>query len=157
MITVQWKMFGSSGFIAQPALVRPSFVHRALYEEPGGSGCLFLGRYTTKSIVRVSALAPGGINVHQHCCAPGWRRVDGFLEPYTAKLTEHMLATSAVLQLNHYRIQSMEFYQKVKMTRGDVWKESIHRKMSFFVGQDYKDVEDLVLAKGSVERRSEVE
>lgn len=36
--------------------------------------------------------------------------MDGSLEPYTAKLTEHMLATSAVLQLNHYRIQSMEFY-----------------------------------------------
>ena len=58
-----------------------------------------------KGVVRISSVVRFG--VHGHPMLPN-------VQTYTERDR---------LQLNHYRIQSKEYFRKVKMTRGDVAKE----------------------------------
>jgi hypothetical protein len=49
------------------------------------------------------------------------------------------------LQINHYAIQSKEYFEKVKMTRGDVHFTKNVRDWKYFNSYDYKDVIDTQL------------
>jgi len=52
------------------------------------------------------------------------------------------------LHLNHYRIQSWEFYKKVKMTRGDGAVKKFNKNVrtrKYFKLHDYKDMKDTEL------------
>jgi Glycosyltransferase family 92 len=84
-LSIQWKVFGSSGFIQQPKSIRTSFIHR----DPM--------IYSCKGIVRICDTI--NLNIHEH--AHRGRRV---------------IVSKAFL--NHYCIQSWEWFEKVKMTRG---------------------------------------
>jgi hypothetical protein len=57
------------------------------------------------------------------------------------------LEVTSGIQLNHYKIQSKEFYTKIKMKRGDAqlnnWNES--RDWATFVENDFHDIEDFQL------------
>jgi len=90
-VSFPWYTFGSSGHISQPFSVRCSFVQRS--HSP---------MTQQKSAVRVKAFDK--ICVHGHALLPGYRKHEELDK----------------LQMNHYRIQSREFFGKVKMIRGDV-------------------------------------
>ena len=58
--------------------------------------------YQIKGAVRISSAT--GIGIHRHHLQPGFQT--------------HL--ENDMLRLNHYRIQSKEYFEKVKMDRGDV-------------------------------------
>lgn len=110
VIYSNWVMFGSSGYIEQPEGIRESF----LYRKPGIQNHLF-----TKYICQTCAIKNAStIDIHKVC------RVD----------SARTISDITRFQVNHYPIQSLNFFRSVKMTRGDVsGEESEHiRDMSYF-------------------------
>ena len=102
---VNWVHFGSSGHLKQPKLVVPNFLLRGEYnsKENGPNG-----RYNSfKSIVMTDGNIKLGIHRHHYN-----KRLPGTNISFDVKNTP--------LLINHYAIQSKEFWCDVKMTRGDV-------------------------------------
>ena len=120
MVLSNWLMFGSDGLTEQPSDIRTGILYR---EEPV--------HVNTKYIFKTVSI-PNTDHIWIHCL----ERVD---ESYT-------IIDNEQIHLNHYPIQSLEFFQKVKMTRGaaDVpWSENI-RDMNYFnhmnQNKTYKDL-----------------
>ena len=115
-IVCKWKMFGSSGHIKQPQSIRRSFL------------CCKTDISTsqTKSTYLVKNLKD---RIEVHVPNPGFGQV---------------LEASNVLQLNHYAIQSKEYYEKVKMSRGDVANINFNniRNWTQFENYDYCEEKD---------------
>ena len=103
-ITSKWRMFGSNNNIEHPEDIRTSLTKRV--EELS-----ILGKYIfqTKNIYSES------LNVHD--------LNDGY---------NNKIVLSEIFRLNHYPIQSKEFFKKVKMTRGDVHYEANVRDWDYF-------------------------
>ena len=89
---------------------------------PPRAGFIGKGTKYRKSAVRIASV--DRFDVHMHFL------LDGFKYEQMTHIDD--------LQLNHYRIQSMEYFRKVKMRRGDVaddqW-ESL-RTMEYFKEND---------------------
>lgn len=117
VIYSNWAVFGSSGLVAHPPSIREAFTLR----RPG------LARHG-KYICRTRALS-GPNDLHLH-------RVKS---PVPLRTVTEMQR----FQLNHYPIQSLDFFRSVKMTRGDAGnaaKDSM-RDMDYFRKQDEGCVE----------------
>ena len=95
VIYANWRMFGSNGLEKHPRSIRQAFTNCA----PG------LSAHTErKYICRTSVVKSGGtlgIHVVSHACS------------------SRTVSENARFHLNHYPIQSLEFFQIVKITRGD--------------------------------------
>lgn len=151
-VYVPWKLFGSSGQRKQPASVRKSFLHRAHYEVGSqGQGMIRPNRIFSKYIVRCSAVEQ--LYIH-FCMTSGGREItsDGKLHRGVgdrkayAKINEAVLRNSC-LHLNHYAIQSKEFFFGVKASRGDVdhsSKDAV-RDQAYFEAFDVNDHVDTEL------------
>ena len=124
-IKLDWLHFGSSGHIEQPESVVNSFTKRAKFDTSKEY-------YSYKTIYRTKDLT--GFGVHGH-------RVNG-----TTYHSDHM-----TLVINHYPIQSLNFFMTVKSTRGDVnnWFDRTGRKrdLAYFKYQDINEIEDTRLIK----------
>jgi hypothetical protein len=94
-ISYKWKMFGSNGFIEQPESIRKSFL--CCKADSNIS-------FTTESKVTYLVKDLKDI-IHIHLPNADYGKG---------------IEASDTLQLNHYAIQSKEYFEKVKMTRGDV-------------------------------------
>lgn len=116
-ISCQWTMFGSSGFVKQPKSVRESFT---LAKKEKDSN--------VKSIVLLKDVVPGGLSLHTSNVG---NKKTGECPP--------------TIQLNHYAIQSKEFFEKVKMTRGAADTTVNVRDWAYFNSYDHKEVEDTKL------------
>lgn len=117
-IWIPWRIFGSSGLTKQPESVRKAFTWRAEAPSPTGKGIVRLG--ATRSLA-----------VHFHDVSPG--------------KTLHEMHDIA---LNHYMIQSREWFARIKMSRGSAFcaKHDTVRNWSYFDAMDYKQVQDTALA-----------
>ena len=136
--TCGWTMFGSSGFKTQPASIRESFVGTwtgTAEPENGVSG---------KTVTLLSDIKE---LTSQHIPDVSGRRD----------------SCPAGLQINHYPIMSEEYFQKVKMPRGDVLTQINEnaRDMDYYRRYDKNDVKDTKLAdlvkaiqKGGKKRRT---
>ena len=106
LVWVRWSCFGSSGHVHQPESVRGGFTWR--FDETksavpyANDGAAHACTESGKSIVRVSALRL--LKVHLHVAAGALNMIDRY-DP-------------GGLQLNHYAIQSSEWFSRVKMRRG---------------------------------------
>lgn len=89
---VHWFMFGSSGYKTQPNEIRKSFLKRKKEKE----------NEMGKSIYNVFKISEAGVHM-----------------PSKPSLYKGV-CLDELCQLNHYAIMSWEYFQKVKMTRGDV-------------------------------------
>lgn len=118
-VRVPWTLFGSAGHVQQPPSIVHGFTYRARKRGP-----------EHKYIVRTAVLQ--ALSVHEAEIAPGFRTI-----------TE-----SRRLQLNHYAIQSYEWFMKVKRTRGDAVnaKYDTTRDEAYFRRYDLNDVRDVELA-----------
>ena len=128
---VPWKMFGSSGRDAQPRNGTVcGFTWRRAYHKP----MIILG----KSLVRVAALDRFG--VHSHFVA-------GREGPRRTRISEEFLK-DAPLHLNHYAIQSRQYFRETKMSRGSVnnMRAEKVRTWDYFRKYDWNHVEDTELA-----------
>jgi hypothetical protein len=122
MVLSNWLMFGSDGLVEQPKDIRTGILYR---EEP----IHILTKYIFKTV---------SIPNTDHIWIHHLENVDN---TYTVTDNEE-------IHLNHYPIQSLEFFQKVKMTRGaaDVpWSENV-RDMNYFNNMNQnKTYKDLLL------------
>jgi hypothetical protein len=102
-----WFVFGSSGYVKQPASVRESFVWRG--ENPTEIG---------KSVVSFELL--NNFSIHDH------------------SVSGKKSNCPRGVQLNHYPIQSWEYFSRVKMTRGDVADKDYetYRNADYFKNYD---------------------
>jgi len=141
-IHIPWKMFGSSDFVEQPKSVIQNFTWRRIYNNETKIEC--------KCIVRSSQLEK--IQIHTSSLKRNVSSQEIFSDnslflakdnPFIENLNEEFLSNS-FLQLNHYAIQSWDFFSKIKMTRGDV-SSAIYtniRDKNYFDSYNYKDFED---------------
>lgn len=132
-ILVNWVHFGSSGFIQQPDKIVDNFIFRGVYNDTKNGPN---GRYNSyKSIVQSKCLL--SFKVHLHSTINN--KFINLSEP------------NEILLINHYAIQSREYWMNIKMTRGDVnhyydqmgWE----RNMKLFEDMDNNDVFDDRLKK----------
>lgn len=123
-ILIPWKMFGSSGFKQQPDSVIQNFVWRW--------GCLKNNtERLTKGIVKGSSLKKIGIHNHTmdtHEILPVFNWKDD--------------VSQLPIHLNHYAIQSWEYFENVKMTRGDATNEGNVRDEGYFKAFDKNNLLD---------------
>jgi GR25 family glycosyltransferase involved in LPS biosynthesis len=122
-ILIHWTMFGSNGFIKQPPNIRKSFIY-------GSKNNYDKNFNNHKSII--NTLYTNHLNIHDHIHTH----------------SKNIIKYPSELKLNHYAIMSLEYFQKVKMKRGDV--STIHseniRDMNYFYNYDQNDVLDDELA-----------
>ncbi len=126
MILIDWVHFGSNGHILQPKSVVEGFTMRASY----GKSKPYYGY---KCIFQTNSLKNFGIH---ECIISG------------NKMRLQYTETSEVpnLLINHYNIQSLEFYLNVKQTRGDInnWfdHQNLKRDEKYFEYYDDNDIQD---------------
>ena len=128
---INWVHFGSSGHIKQPNSVVSNFLMRGEYNSKNNGPN---GRYNSyKSIIKTNGNIKLGI--HRHLCN---NNSDGKNVSFDE--------TNTPLLINHYAIQSKDFWCNIKMTRGDVnyyydsqgWK----RNMKLFEDMDVNYIKD---------------
>jgi glycosyltransferase involved in cell wall biosynthesis len=116
-VHVIWKLFGSNYYIFQPPRVVPFFLYLS-----GVRSKLY------KSILRVSRIKEIGIHYsvvtgrNVYCC---WNEDtgDNFTDAAIVSKRGYGDLKYHYLHLNHYQVQSWEFFSKVKMTRGDAYSK----------------------------------
>jgi GR25 family glycosyltransferase involved in LPS biosynthesis len=132
-----WTVFGSSGHDAQPKSIRKGFIWKSKNSEA------FLKNRNTidgsvKSIAWVKDILPGPIDIH---------RVK------TSGKELSVYDSPPGIQLNHYRIQSKQFWRNVKMPRGNAYHadtddekaKSAKRNWAKFDNSDINEVKDETL------------
>jgi hypothetical protein len=137
-IMVPWKMFGSSGHVKQPDSVIKSF----LYRKQLPFHCF--GNY--KTICRTESIDDiDGVHWYEHV-KDGYRTIK---YPEQSALSEDD-QKDVPFQLNHYIVQSWEWYKNTKMTRGDSNFENNGRTEESFKEWDNNDVLDDELSLKSI-------
>ena len=150
-IKIPWKLFGSSGLKKQPVSVIQNFIHRKKFPKISTHNNLSERVIFIKTISRGSHFQKIGLhnsvitNLHQSFPVRKISSDSRMLGEITLMI-EPLLKTHS-LHLNHYRIQSWEFYKKVKMTRGDGAFKGFNniRTRKYFQIHDYNDMKDTEL------------
>ena len=130
-LRINWVHFGSSHFEKQPESVVSNFIHRGEYNSKKNGPN---GRYNSyKSIVKTDGNVILGIHSHMY---------NNNLIGKNVSFDEE----NTPLLINHYAIQSKEYWQNIKMTRGDVnyWydQQGWARNMQLFIDMDVNDIVD---------------
>lgn len=108
-IGVPWKMFGSSGYIYQPSNVIKHFIYRSNESK----------MVAIKTIVKTEDLI--SYEVHSHKTYDDTILLNtNILKRRTVYMITESFLDKSFIHLNHYPIQSFEFFRKIKMTRGDI-------------------------------------
>jgi len=141
-VSVPWKMFGSSGFIEQPVSVVDNFINREQYLVKKDIYVKSIARtqYIQDIIpIHVFNLIKSGKKKKKTITCDGKKHS---IYPFTC-ITEHSLI-NCQLHLNHYAIQSKNWFKSVKMTRGDVCSDanSSVRNEEYFRNYDHNDIVD---------------
>jgi hypothetical protein len=142
-INIPWKLFGSSGLKKQPSSIIQNFVHRRKYTNE--TRHILVGK---KSIVRGKYLKHlelhNSITEKSHTITSD--NIDIYAEDYFQECTEQLLENS-FLHLNHYRIQSWEWFKTNKMNRSDAHTKNYDniRNKKYFDFFDYADTIDTEL------------
>lgn len=131
-IKIPWLMFGSNGNISQPESVIHGFTSRQKYDGSIKNEC--------KSIIRCEAVK--FLDLHSSILKKGF-----VSELICDPLTEENIENS-LIRLNHYAIQSLEFFEKVKMKRGDATSNTLQniRNLEYFKNYDHNEIKDLTLS-----------
>jgi hypothetical protein len=137
-IVLPWKMFGSNGHVNQPKSIIQGFTKR------NNTNNVIKAHHFIKSITRGDKLIK--INIHT---SPVQGNKKGFLPVplYTQNLTNEEVLNKSYIHLNHYAIQSWDFFKNVKMTRGDCHNKNSDkvRDENYFKKYDTNDILDVEL------------
>jgi hypothetical protein len=131
-VFVPWKIFGSNGYKQQPESVIKSFTKRLNYDK----NIHFQGviihnglKYDFhKSITRTKYLI--NIDIHSHNTSSSNNITSDNVkvlknEPCGFSKIDEQILQNSFLHLNHYVIQSYDWFMKIKATRGDARDPSI--------------------------------
>lgn len=165
-VMIPWKMFGSSGHLTQPTVgVRKGFLYRWEYgpqhpdeeergcssrqtnpEQPSITQTQLTRDEYVKSITRTRRVI--SLSVHHHWILFGKEilasgKTANRTFPEKQPINEDLLLEHC-LHLNHYPIQSLEYFRNVKMRRGDVRSADSNetRSMEYFRAYDRNDIYD---------------
>lgn len=167
-IAIPWKIFGSNGYNTiektQPESVIKSFTKRSNYNKINDLQGVIVNddkRYScNKYIVRTNSLIK--FEIHSHIINNNNSTITTYKHFYDIQnkyscflhnnqfsiINEEILQNSC-LHLNHYAIQSLDFFMRVKTTRGDVCYNDRNnvRNINYFTGFDKtsSDIDDLEL------------
>lgn len=161
-IAIPWKMFGSDGHKMQPESVIKSFTKRCNYDKVSGYQAAIVREGVVyslnKCIVRTATLV--AFDIHSHhvhdnsftitSCMP-LKKKRLTVDNCTLTMTNEKILQYSCLHLNHYAIQSLDFFTRVKITRGDATYKGhdVNRNISYFNRYDAcsSDIVDLELAE----------
>lgn len=115
--TCRWTMFGSSGHLTQPSNIRSSFTWKKSD---------LADVKTTKPVTWVEDITE-------------------IYGPHAFDVIGETRGCPSGIQLNHYAIQSREYFEKVKMARGDVANPVNPRDWNYFNSYDFREEEDVKL------------
>ena len=135
-IHTHWLMFGSDGHVEHPEDIRRSIVYRQPETHPNEKYIFQPALFTNGELMNVHFMTDASRSN---------RRVPGYI------------VEDDLIHLNHYPIQSVEYFQKVKMTRGDVnnvYSENV-RDMTYFQNYDKDQTFKDELLKNIVENPPE--
>lgn len=155
-ICIPWKMFGSNGYTAQPQKVIESFTKRQNNDKNDGfrgvkkdNGIIYS---TNKSIVRTKYLKQYKLHSHvmtNNNCITSDNTVNNLYSDLNYSKINEKILESSYLHINHYAIQSYDWFMKIKVTRGDASSAgSEHiRNEQYFIGYDkaLNDMDDFEL------------
>jgi hypothetical protein len=155
-INIPWKLFGSSGLKEQPTSIIQNFIHRRKFPEKTCHTCydIFVEK---KTIIRGKHIKKldihNSITEKSHTITPDNNDIDG-IDIYE-KCTEKKLRKS-YLHLNHYRIQSWEWFKTNKMNRTDAYAKKFNniRNKKYFDFFDYSDTIDSELKNKKYHKKS---
>ena len=142
-VFIPWKIFGSSGLKAHPKDgVLNNFSNRAIYDKNIKNICVSNNKILCKTIIRSKYLVNLAVHIQQ-CNKSAFqitsdnKYLNNLVDNTYININEDILKNSN-LHLNHYPIQSVEFFQKIKMTRGDATniKLNNYRNMKYFYNYD---------------------
>lgn len=121
-IRVGWKMFGTSGHLVQPQSIIQSFTNRGPY---------YGDNINIKSIFRSRAATH--LKMHKTEILRNYREIAPYQPPRPAGTgTNETDLAEHVLHLNHYSLQSRDWFMKVKATRGDAATSVNVRDATYF-------------------------
>lgn len=152
-IKIPWKMFGSAGYEVQPDAIVKSFTKRSHYDGRQHEGMRDGQLSLCKMIARGSAIRQ--LNLHEFQLKLGAQVIDPngtFLKSGERNFVpvSEALLENASLHLNHYALQSKEWFLAVKGTRGAADGQSSEniRDEAYFNRYDrnMNEVEDRELA-----------
>lgn len=153
-VYIPWKIFGSNNFIDQPASVVKNFTKRYDYTDRRiCKGMISPGYILTKTICK--SIAVKNFDVHRREIHYGEeitsdnKKITSINETSLfQEISEDILAESN-LNLNHYVIQSKNWFLKVKSSRGaaDRSDQNHIRNIDYFHAYDINEKEDLELAQ----------
>jgi hypothetical protein len=140
-IIIDWNFFGSNGHIKQPEKVVESFTKRSIPYKNYKNKHSWKSSTKTKAIFKSNKML--SFSIHKH-----------LVEGHEIHLKNNE-TKSAELIINHYAIQSFDWFMKVKGTRGDADNfigifervKQFSRNEEMFRDLDINEVEDLRLAK----------
>ena len=133
---IPWKMFGSNGHIQQPSPVIENFTKRKTSNTRINGKCIIKGSKLTWLQVHVSNCLDGHtINT----------RGDVITDYCDQPIDEKSLSEYS-LHLNHYFLQSYEWFMNIKATRGDAVTENNPRDINYFMSCDNNDYLDTELS-----------
>ena len=154
-VFIPWKIFGSNGFQDQPDSVVQSFTKRINYDKNDGfQGVIKEGndKYSlAKCIVRTKYL--NEFNIHSHNTlnnkyVTSNNKINTIHSNNSFCKIDEQILEESYLHLNHYALQSYNWFMKVKGTRGEVnayHSESIRTENYFRefdeVSNDIDDIE----------------
>lgn len=133
-INIDWLNFGSSDHVPQPKFVVPNFLYRGEYNSQKNGASGMYNSY--KSIVQSHEKT--SLGVHQHHNAK-----------YDKLINCSFNFENPELLINHYSVQSKDFYLNIKCTRGDVnyYYDAMkyERNLAMFDSMDTNEVYDTTL------------
>jgi hypothetical protein len=144
-VFIPWKMFGSNGYIRQPTNVVRHFTKRENYDKPNSLATIRVDNKNysnVKCIAKTKDLIKLNIHVHEmknnhYICSNGKKNI---VHNLYCEISESILNDS-YLHLNHYAIQSLDWFKKVKMTRGaaNSKEQDSIRTLNYFYDYDRND------------------
>jgi hypothetical protein len=171
-ICIPWKMFGSNGFNTleqrQPDSVVKTFIKRINYDKQENFQGVVINnnnKYSlNKSIIRTSRLKEFGIHSHiiydnnsittQSIYNDMNKNKDAFYNDCNFSIINEKVLENSFLHLNHYAIQSFEWFMRVKTTRGDINNIDVDniRNENYFKSFDdvSNDIYDVELCNKSI-------
>jgi hypothetical protein len=152
-VCIPWKMFGSNGYNTldklQPNSVINAFNKRINYDKQTGFQGVIIENNKKygliKCIVRTNMLLNIGMHSHttnNSISATTNRRLDNLSVNKTFALIDETILRASGLHLNHYAIQSLDWFIKVKSTRGDASTYENVRNLKYFNDYDINDIID---------------
>ena len=141
-IHIPWKIFGSSDFMQQPKSVIQNFTWRQIYNTPTKIECKCIIRGNNLKTLHIHHSISNNKNGNKDIFSNNRLFITKDIN-FIENLNENFLSNS-FLQLNHYKIQSWEFFSKIKRTRGDVTQSCWDnlRDKKYFDSSNYKHIED---------------